>query len=96
MLAVVVVIGILATVVVSRIMVNRRMCQEKACHQNTAVINGAIEFFFLTNGRWPTDLSEIQSLPNFPDELPVCPVTGEAYTIDGDTNRVAGHTPGNH
>lgn len=96
MLAVVVIIGLIALVVVRRIVLSRGMCQENACFQNRAAINGAVEYYYLMNGTWPSDLSDIGALPSFPDGLPDCPVSGAAYAIDETTHRVAGHTPGNH
>lgn len=92
----VVVIGIIALVVVRRITLSRSMCQENACFQNRATINGAIEYYYLVHGTWPADLSDVASLPNFPDGVPDCPVTGAPYAIDATTHRVVGHTPGNH
>ena len=92
-LAVVVILGILAAVVVPRVLVSSATAKTNACLQNKAVINTAVERWYFENGAWPADdLSDIGADPDFfPDGLPVCPVDGSDYTLNGTTHRVTGH-----
>jgi prepilin-type N-terminal cleavage/methylation domain-containing protein len=99
LLAVVTVLGIIAAVVLPRVISGTDVAKEKACYHNRAEINITVERFNLHTGNWPAnDLSDIASDPEyFPDGLPTCPVSGAAYRIDGTTRRVIGHaSSGNH
>lgn len=96
LLAVVVILGILAAVVIRRIAVTMPTVKEDACLRNKAEINRVVERYFFDTGNWAADVSEISALPDFPDGVPNCPVTGNPYTLDATTHRVAGHTAGSH
>lgn len=96
LLAVVVILGIIAAVVVRRLLVSMTTVKDDACLRNKAEINRVIERYYFENGDWATDIAGIAALPDFPDGVPNCPVTGNPYPIDPTTHRVAGHTPGNH
>lgn len=95
LLAVVVILGIIALVVIPRINFSAATAKENACFQNKAEINAAVERYYFDNGDLPT-LLELDDPAYFPDGLPVCPETGAAYTLDGVTGRVSGHTAGSH
>lgn len=60
------------------------------CHQGNIEIQ--CELWRHNVGSWPAaNLSDIGGDVNyFPQGLPICPVTGAAYTIDS-TGRVVGH-----
>ena len=96
-LAVVVILGILAAVVVPRVLASSATAKANSCYQNKAVINTAIEKWYFDNGTWPVvALTDIGADLNFfPDGIPVCPVDGSAYDTDpgmgAPTNRVVGH-----
>lgn len=94
-LAVVVILGILAVVVVPRVLSSSATAKTNACYQNKASINTAIEKFYFDAGTWPVDaLTDIAADVNyFPDGIPVCPVDGTVYAMDpiAGNNRVAGH-----
>jgi prepilin-type N-terminal cleavage/methylation domain-containing protein len=96
LLAVVVILGLIAAIVIPRITTSGAKAKENACSHNKAEINLAIERFHFDYGAWPADISEIEILPLFPEGLPTCPVSGAPYAIDAGTHRVVGHTPGNH
>ena len=92
-LAVVVVLGILAAVVVPRVLVSSAEAKTNSCYQNKASINTAVEKWYFDKGTWPLDdLSDIAADPDyFPEGIPVCPVDGTVYALDAVTHRVTGH-----
>jgi general secretion pathway protein G len=102
LLLVVTLIGILASIVVSRVSSNTDFAKNRACFHNRANLNSTIERWYVEQGDWPAaDLSDIGADPTyFPSGISVCPVTGSAYTLDVATQRVDGHTstasPGDH
>jgi len=99
LLAVVTILGIIAALVLPRIVVSNDQAKEKACLHNRAEINISVEEYYIHNGAWPANnLSDIGADINyFPGGLPTCPVSGNAYTVDPTTHRVNGHTgPGTH
>ena len=93
LLAVVVILGLIATLVLPRVISGTDVAKEKTCYHNRAEINITVEQYYLHTGTWPaTNLSDIGADPNyFPDGLPTCPVSGAPYRIDGTTHRVVGH-----
>jgi prepilin-type N-terminal cleavage/methylation domain-containing protein len=94
LLAVVTVLGLIATLVLPRVITTTDVTKDKTCYHNRAEINITVERYYLHTGTWPAnDLSDIGADPNyFPDGLPTCPTSGAAYRIDGTTHRVVGHT----
>ncbi len=93
LLAVVAILGILAALVLPRIILSTDVAKEKTCLHNRTEINITVEQYYINNGVWPAnDLSDIGADTGyFPDGLPVCPVSGNLYTIDPTTHRVVGH-----
>jgi len=97
LLAVVTLIGIIASLLVPRIQASSDSAKEKSCDHNRAELNSAIERFGITNGNFPSSLNDLNVLDYFPGGIPTCPVTENAYTINATTNRIDGHTnSGNH
>jgi prepilin-type N-terminal cleavage/methylation domain-containing protein len=99
LLAVVIIIGVIAALIVPRVISNSDVAKTKSCQHNCTEINIAVEQYYIHNGAWPAnDLSDIGADANyFPDGLPACPVSGNAYQLDGTLHRVQGHTsPANH
>ena len=94
-LAVVVILGILASVVVPRVLASSATAKTNACYQNKAVINTAVEKYYFETGTWPLDdLTDVGADMNyFPEGIPVCPVDSSAYACDPlvGNHRVAGH-----
>ena len=93
-LAVVVILGILAGVVVPRVLASSATAKTNACYQNKAVINTAVEKFYFDSGTWPlAALTDIGTDVNyFPDGIPACPVDSTLYALDTVSNRITGHT----
>jgi len=92
-LIVVVVLGILAAVLLSRLTVSADTTKIHTCRHNVAVINTQVEKWYFDHGTWPKDnLNDIETDPDyFPDGIPLCPVTGQKYKLDPQTHRVTGH-----
>jgi prepilin-type N-terminal cleavage/methylation domain-containing protein len=99
LLAVVTILGIIAALLLPRVITNNDMAKEKTCAHNRTEINISVERYYIHNSVWPAnDLSDIGADPDyFPDGMPTCPVSGALYQLDGATHRVQGHTgPGDH
>lgn len=91
LLAVVTILGIIAAVVIPRIGGHTAKAKANVCAQYKADINGALEKYYFDKGAWATSLSDIQSDEYYPTAVPVCPVSGSSYTIDGATHLIMGH-----
>lgn len=93
LIAVVAILGILAALIVPRVVGGSDLAKDKTCFHNRAEINITVEQFYLHNGVWPANnLSDISADPNyFPDGPPICPVSGQPYRLDPTTHRVVGH-----
>lgn len=93
LLAVVVILGLIAALIVPRVSTSGDTAKTKTCVHNRAEINITVEQYYMNSGSWPaSDLSDIAAdAAYFPDGLPTCPQTGAAYRIDPTTHRVVGH-----
>jgi general secretion pathway protein G len=99
LIAVVAILGVIAALIVPRVISNLDVAKEKTCYHNRAEINITVERYYIHTGDWPAnDLSDIGANEDyFPDGLPSCPLSGAAYQLDPDTHRVIGHdSPGAH
>ncbi len=97
LIAVVVIIGIMATLILPRAVNARNQAAEKSCFHNRMLINSAAERYAVTTGSDPANIGVLANDPNyFPEGVPVCPVSGNAYTLSAGTKRVIGHTAGAH
>jgi general secretion pathway protein G len=93
LIAVVTILGVIAALVLPRVIKGTDITKETTCHHNRAEINITVERYYLHTGNWPADdLSDIAGDQDyFPDGLPTCPATGAAYRLDPATHRVVGH-----
>lgn len=100
LLAVVTILGVLAAIIVPRVISSSDTAKERTCVYNVGHIHSAVERYRDATGVWPSaDLSELDGhLDYFPEGIPACPVSGHAYRIDptGELYRVIGHTNGDH
>ena len=96
LLAVVVILGVIALVVIPRINFSSTTAKENACFQNKAEINAAVERYYFENGSLPLNINVLDDPAYFPDGLPKCPISGANYVLFGATKRVNGHTAGSH
>ncbi|MDZ4655995.1 MAG: prepilin-type N-terminal cleavage/methylation domain-containing protein [Bythopirellula sp.] len=100
LMLVVVLVSIIASVVIARVSQSTDTAKCKACRHNRIELNGAIERYGVSNGSFPSDLSDLAVPDYFPQGIPVCPVSGSAYSMNSTTHRIDGHTlnsvPGDH
>jgi prepilin-type N-terminal cleavage/methylation domain-containing protein len=100
LMAVVTLIAVIAAIVVSRVTQSTDAAKCKACRHNRLELNAAIERYHLDNGSFPANLSDVATTNYLPAGLPVCPVSGAAYSLNSATHRIDGHTidsvPGDH
>jgi prepilin-type N-terminal cleavage/methylation domain-containing protein len=94
LLAVVVILGVLALVIIPRISVSGSTAKEMSCFHNKAEINAAVERYNVEHGALPTSIDDLDT-NYFPDGIPTCPVTAGVYAL-GANKRVTGHTAGSH
>lgn len=96
LLAVVLILGVIAAMVLPRVVNTSSVAEEKSCFHNRAAINSMVEQYYVNTGTFPANnLSDIGAdLDYFPQGIPVCPVSGDAYRLDPTTHRVVGHTGG--
>lgn len=100
LMLVVVLISVVASLVMVRISQSSDTAKCKACLHNRVELNSAIERYGVTNGSYPTDLTDLETPDYFPAGVPVCPVSGAAYSMNATTYRIDGHSspvmPGDH
>jgi prepilin-type N-terminal cleavage/methylation domain-containing protein len=90
LLAVVTILGIIAAIIVPRVMTSSDTSKQKVSAHNKATINSAVERWYIEKGSWPAvDLSDIGADTNyFPEGIPTNPIDGSAYTLNAGTHRV--------
>jgi type II secretory pathway pseudopilin PulG len=93
-MAVMVILGVLAALVVPRVGNHQVTSTKSACYANQGDIELQVKLWKRANGAYPAvNLSDIgASSTHFPSGVPICPVDGTAYTIDTTTGLVNGHT----
>ena len=73
LLAVVVILGALALIIIPRISVSASTAKEMACFQNKSEVNAAVERYYVENGALPAAIADLDT-SYFPDGVPTCPV----------------------
>lgn len=89
LMAVVVILAIIAVIVIPRLTTSSTTAKTNGCLQNKSEINEAVERYYFDNGALPANTAALSAY--FPDGVPVCPVSGSAYTLSATTKRVVGH-----
>jgi len=89
LMAVVAILGLLAAVMIPRVMSG----DVAACYVFKGDIEIQAELWNHNTGSWPAgNLSDVGAdLDYFPTGIPTCPVDGSSYTIDTATGLVIGH-----
>ena len=92
LMAVIAILAIVATVIVTRATLGGSTSKTAACTAIKGDIEVQCEIWRHNTGSWPaTNLSAIgANAAYFPTGVPTCPVSGAAYTIDS-SGRVVGH-----
>ena len=94
LMAVMVILGVLAILIVPRVSNHQDTSKRAACYANQGDIELEVKLWKRNNASYPAaNLSDIgASTTYFPSGLPVCPVDGTPYTISTTTGLVIGHT----
>jgi general secretion pathway protein G len=94
LMAVLLILGILAAVIVPRMSAHQDKGNKSACYANKGDLELQIKLWKRNKGTYPAaNLSDIGADTSYlPGGLPLCPVDGTAYTINTTTGRVIGHT----
>ena len=88
LLAVVVILGIIAAIVVPRVSTSSALAKQKVNLHNIATLNSAVERYYVNTGSWPTALTDLGT-DYLPDGVPAVPTDSSlSYSIDGTTHRV--------
>lgn len=83
------IVGIIAAIVVPRVVVDGSVAQQKIRDHYVAAINVAVDRFHAEHGAWPSDVAALTSDPEFfPDGVPNDPVTGRPFALDATSHRV--------
>ena len=92
--AVVAILGVLAMIIVPRVMEHHASAKQTACDTNQGEIELQAKLWRRNFGSLPAaNLSDIgANQAYFPEGLPTCPVDGTSYTIDTTDGHVTGHT----
>lgn len=81
LLVAVVVIGILASMMVPRVVGVMSDAKKKACQANYKSLESALERYYAKEGKYPDDLASL--IPDYIKEVPDCPVDSSlAYEND--------------
>jgi len=93
LVAVSVILGMLATVIIRRVYGHNDTAKIAACDMYKGDIEIQVEIWHHNTGTFPaSNLAAIGADVNyFPEGLPTCPVDGSSYTIDTTTGLVVGH-----
>jgi prepilin-type N-terminal cleavage/methylation domain-containing protein len=94
LMAVLGILGVLAALIVPRVIGHHDTSKRAACYANQGEIELQTKLWRRNQGSYPVaNLSNIGANPAyFPNGVPVCPVDGSAYTIDTTSGLVSGHT----
>jgi general secretion pathway protein G len=90
LLAVVTIIGIIATIILPRFATLTDTSTSRTNAHNKAQINSAVERWYVEKSSWPAaNLSDIGAdLNYFPSGIPQNPVDASSYTLNATTHRV--------
>lgn len=92
--AVTALLGVIASIVIPRLAAGSATAKKNACYVTKGNIEVQVQLWKRTKGTMPAaNLSDIgASTSYFPEGVPACAVDNSAYSIDGSTGRVVGHT----
>jgi competence protein ComGC len=89
-LLVIIIIGVLASIVIARVVYSKVEAQRQACRANTATMNSQIEFYQAQLGIWPSALTNLTD-QDYIDAIPTCPF-GTSYVYNTTQYRVEAHS----
>lgn len=80
LLIVVLILAALSAIAIPRISQSAANAKARACATNIALLNSAIERYYVTNGSFPANLQVVsEDTTYFPDGPPKCPITNNVY-----------------
>ena len=83
------IVGIIAAIVVPRVVVDETIAKQKLRDHYAAAINVAIEKYREGQGEWPDSVDRLVDASElFPEGVPHDPLTGGPFRIDPATHRV--------
>jgi len=83
------IVGIIAAIVVPRVVVDDALAQEKLRDHYAAAINVAVERYKSEHQAWPERIADLSADPEFfPAGLPANPMTGLPFELDPTTHCV--------
>jgi general secretion pathway protein G len=90
MLAIVTILAIIAAIIVPRWVMSSDTAKAKVNNRNKAVINAAVERWYVEKGAWPAEnLADIAADPSyFPNGVPSNPLNNSTYSLNPSTHRV--------
>ena len=94
LMAVVVILGVLAALIVPRVTGHNSTTKKASCYTNQGDIELQVKLWHRNQGSYPAaNLNDIgANAAYFPSGVPVCPVDGSPYTINTTSGLVTGHT----
>jgi prepilin-type N-terminal cleavage/methylation domain-containing protein len=94
LMAVLGILGVLAALIVPRVVGHRDSSMQATCDAQQGDIELQVKLWRRNHGAYPAaNLSDIGAdAAYFPGGLPICPVDGTAYTINTTSGLVIGHT----
>jgi len=94
LMAVLAILGVLAALILPRVIGHYDATNRAACYTQQGEIELQAKLWRRHQGTYPAaNLSDIGAdLAYFPEGLPTCPVDGTAYTIDTTSGLVTGHS----
>jgi len=90
MLAVVTILAIIAAIIVPRVAVSSDTAKVRINHHNKAMIDAAVDRWYVEKGSWPADdLSDASADARyFPNGVPTNPFDDSAYRLNPATHHV--------
>ena len=88
LLAVITILGIIATITIPRISTATNEAKESGATFYRHELNDALERYYFDTNSLPVDLDTLHSTGYYPDPIPLNPVTNEPFELDADTGRV--------
>ena len=88
LLAVITIIGVIAAAIVPRISTSGVEAKKQMCTHRIHEVNKALEQYFVDRGEPATKVQQLAEIGAFPDGVPTCPLTGNGYLIDEETDRI--------
>ena len=83
------IVGIIAAIVVPRVVVDDSLAKEKLRDHYAAAINVAVERYKSEHQAWPERIADLSEDPEFfPDGLPANPMNGQPFELDPTTHLV--------